>query len=227
MYGPPMMMPPGGGGGDEMILLVMMMFCCMFSVIAGAGWYFLMAPEEGDECSGKDENGNYVIDDKGKCVLYSCNTGYYKSGKECLVDQSGKDCEGSDPNAEYETDVSNVCTFVMCDYGYNIGEDGNCVEVEDDGSSADGGSGNGSSADGGSGNGSGADGGGGGGSSGSCVKSTSKTACNVTCGGGTKTKTTTWVATGGATSCPSPSTIEIPCNSQSCSVAEAPAGTTS
>ena len=123
------MMPPGGGGGDEMmILLVMMMFCCIFSVIAGAGWYFLTAPEEGDECSGKDENGNYVIDDKGKCVLDSCNTGYYKSGKECLVDQSGKDCEGSDPNAEYETDVSNVCTFVMCDYGYNIGEDGNCVE---------------------------------------------------------------------------------------------------
>ena len=128
MYGLPMMMPPGGGGGEEMILVVMMMFCCIFSVIAGAGWFFLMAPEEGDECSGKDENGNYVIDDRGKCVLDSCNTGYYKSGKECLVDQSGKDCTGADPNATYETDVSNVCTFVMCDYGYNIDDSGTCVE---------------------------------------------------------------------------------------------------
>ena len=127
MYGLPMM-PPGGGGGEEMILVVMMMFCCIFSVIAGAGWFFLMAPEEGDECSGKDENGNYVIDDRGKCVLDSCNTGYYKSGKECLVDHSGKDCTGADPNATYETDVSNVCTFVMCDYGYNIDDSGTCVE---------------------------------------------------------------------------------------------------
>jgi len=219
MYGPPMMMPPGGGGDEMMILVVMMMmFCCMFSVIAGAGWYFLMAPEEGDECTGKDENGNYEIDSKGDCVLWSCGSGYYKSGKECLVDQSGKDCTGADPNAEYETDVSNVCTFVMCDYGYNIDDSGTCVEVEDDGSAADDGSdsSSGSAADDGSGS-----------SSGSCVKTTSKTACNVTCGGGTKTKTTTWVATGGATSCPSPSTIEIPCNSQACSVAEAPAGATS
>ena len=214
MYGAPMMMmPPPGGGGDEMILIVMMMmFCCIFSVIAGAGWYFLMAPEEGDECTGKDENGNYVIDDKGKCVLDSCNTGYYKSGKECLVDHSGKDCTGADPNATYETDVSNVCAFVICDYGYNIDDSGTCVEVEDDGSAADDGSGGSSGSS---------------GSSGSCVETTSKTACNVTCGGGTKTKTTTWVATSGATSCPSPSTIEIPCNSQDCSVAEAPAGTTS
>jgi hypothetical protein len=129
-----MMPPPGGGGDEEMILVVMMMFCCIFSVIAGAGWFFLMAPEEGDECSGKDENGNYEIDDKGKCVLVSCNTGYYKSGKECLVDHSGKDCTGADPNATYETDVSNVCSFVMCDYGYNIDDSGTCVEVEDDGS---------------------------------------------------------------------------------------------
>ena len=128
MYGAPMMMPPPGGGGDEMILIVMMMFFCMFSVIAGAGWYFLMAPEEGDECTGKDENGNYVIDDKGKCVLMSCGSGYYLSGEECLVDQSGKDCEGSDPNAIYETNVSNVCSFVMCEYGYNIDDNGNCVE---------------------------------------------------------------------------------------------------
>jgi hypothetical protein len=72
-----------------MIVVIVMMFCMVF--IAVGAYLFLNRPQEGDECEGKDENGNYVIDDEGKCVLDDCASGYYKSGKECLVDQSDDD----------------------------------------------------------------------------------------------------------------------------------------
>jgi hypothetical protein len=72
-----------------MIVVIVMMFCMV--LVAVGAYLFLNRPQEGDECEGKDENGNYVIDDEGECVLKSCKSGYIKSGKECLVDQSDED----------------------------------------------------------------------------------------------------------------------------------------
>jgi hypothetical protein len=104
-----------------MIVVVVMMFCMV--LVAVGAYLFLNRPQEGDECDGKDENGNYVIDDKGKCVLDSCASGYYKSGEECLVDQSGVDCIPTgtpDPQGIYLTNQLGGCDLSTCEPGYNL-----------------------------------------------------------------------------------------------------------
>ena len=68
-----------------MIIVIVMMFCML--LMAVGAYLFLTRPQEGDECEGEDENGNYEINDEGECVLDSCASGYYKSGKECLVEE--------------------------------------------------------------------------------------------------------------------------------------------
>ena len=86
------------GSQDMMIIVVMMMMMSsVFSVLAGSGWFFTL-PEEGDECEGKDDNGNYVIDEDGKCVLDECDYGYSKSssGKKCIVDEIDTDDDDDD-----------------------------------------------------------------------------------------------------------------------------------
>jgi hypothetical protein len=109
------------GSQDMMIIVVMMMMMSsVFSVLAG-GAFFLTRPEEGDECKGKDDNGNYVIDEDRDCVLDYCDPGYYKSGKKCLEDQSGDVCEPTgikDPNGTYLTDQSGDCIMSGCETGY-------------------------------------------------------------------------------------------------------------
>ena len=85
------------GSQDMMIIVVMMMMMSsVFSVLAG-GAFFLTRPEEGDECEGKDENGNYVIDEDGDCVLDYCDVGYTRSGNGCVVDagDGGEDDDDS------------------------------------------------------------------------------------------------------------------------------------
>jgi hypothetical protein len=112
-----------------MIVVIVMMFCMVF--IAVGAYLFLNRPQEGDECEGKDENGNYVIDDEGECVLDNCVSGYYKSGKECLVDQSGEDCEPEgtpDPGGVYLTDQVGGCELSSCESPYVISGD-KCVVV--------------------------------------------------------------------------------------------------
>ena len=106
---------------DMMIIVVMMMMMSsVFAVLAG-GAFFLTRPEEGDECKGEDENGNYVIDEDGKCVLDYCDTGYYKSGKKCLEDKSGDSCEPTgtkDPQGVYLTNQLGECDLSDCNMGY-------------------------------------------------------------------------------------------------------------
>ena len=62
-----------------------------------------------------------------------------------------------------------------------------------------------------------------------CQGSWSTAACSATCGGGTKTKTwtTTRLPRYGGRACPSPKTRVLTCNSQPCSVAQAPPAATS
>ena len=86
------------GSQDILIIVIMMMMMSsVFSVIAGGG-LFLTLPEEGDECEGKDDNGKYVIDEDGKCVLDECDYGYSKSssGKKCIVDEIDTDSDTDD-----------------------------------------------------------------------------------------------------------------------------------
>jgi len=114
-----------------MIEIILLLACCCFIfIVVLAGW-FLNRGEEGDECEGKDENGTYEIDDKLKCVLKSCGSGYYKSGKKCLVDQSGVACVPTgtpDPQGIYLTNSSNVCTL-SCEDGYVVDGD-ECSRLE-------------------------------------------------------------------------------------------------
>jgi len=103
--------------------IILLLACCCFVFMIALGAFFLNRGEEGDECEGKDENGTYEIDEDLKCVLKSCNNGYYKSGKECLVDQSGVVCVPtgtSDPQGIYLKNMSNVCTLSSCKTGYVV-----------------------------------------------------------------------------------------------------------
>jgi len=86
------------GSQDMMIIVVMMMMMSsVFSVIVGGG-LFLTLPQEGDECEGKDTNGNYVIDEDLECVLDYCDSGYSisSSGKKCIVDEIYTDDDDDD-----------------------------------------------------------------------------------------------------------------------------------
>ena len=104
-----------------MIEIILLLACCCFIfIVVLAGW-FLSRGEEGDECEGKDKKGTYEIDEDLKCVLKSCDTKYYKSGKECLVDKSGVVCVPigtPDPQGTYLKNRSNVCTLSSCATGY-------------------------------------------------------------------------------------------------------------
>ena len=93
------------------IVVVVMMFCMVF--IAVGAYLFLNRPQEGDECEGEDENGNYEIDDKGKCVLDSCASGYYKSGKECLVEE--EDDEPDTPSCQPDQTFDAQTGTVACE----------------------------------------------------------------------------------------------------------------
>jgi len=87
-----------------MIEIILLLACCCFVFMIALGAFFLNMGEEGDECKGKDKKGKYVRDEDLECVLESCDTGYYKSGKECLVDQSGVVCVPTgtpDPQGTY------------------------------------------------------------------------------------------------------------------------------
>ena len=126
------------------IVVMMMMMSSVFAVLAG-GAFFLNRPEEGDECKGEDENGNYVIDEDGKCVLDYCDTGYYKSGKKCLEDTSGAPCEPTgtkDPQGIYLTDQLGECDLSDCNMGYT--KSGTTCIVEEGESESESGSGSGS-----------------------------------------------------------------------------------
>ena len=98
-----------------MIEIVLLLACCCFIfIVVLAGW-FLNRGEEGDECEGKDDNGTYEIDEDLKCVLKSCNNGYYKSGKECHTDQSGDTCVPTGTpkiDGSYITDKIGNCVYV-------------------------------------------------------------------------------------------------------------------
>ena len=98
-----------------MIEIILLLACCCFVFMIALGAFFLNMGEEGDECEGKDKNGTYEIDEDLKCVLKSCDTGYYKSGKKCLVDQSGDTCVpiGTPKiDGSYITDKIGNCVYV-------------------------------------------------------------------------------------------------------------------
>ena len=91
------------GSQNMMIIVVMMMMMSsVFSVLAGGALFFTL-PEEGDECEGKDTNGNYVIDEDGKCVLDECDYGYSisSSGKKCIVDEIYDDSDSGGGAGRY------------------------------------------------------------------------------------------------------------------------------
>ena len=106
-----------------MIEIILLLACCCFIfIVVLAGW-FLTRGEEGDECEGKDDNGNYEIDEELDCVLKSCGSGYYKSGKECLVDNSGVACVPigtPDPQGTYLTTKIGGCELSSCKTGYVV-----------------------------------------------------------------------------------------------------------
>jgi len=104
------------------VVMMLLLFVFAGAVI----YYFLTRPEEGEECEGKDDNGVYEIDDKGKCVLKSCNVGWYKSGKECLVNLSGSDCVPTgtpEPLGTYLTNQTGGCELKSCKSPYIVSGD--------------------------------------------------------------------------------------------------------
>ena len=112
-----------------MIEIILLLACCCFVFMIALGAFFLNMGEEGDECEGKDDNGKYVRDKDLDCVLKSCDTKYYKSGKECLVDKSGVVCVPigtPDPQGTYLTTQIGGCELISCATGY-IKDDDECA----------------------------------------------------------------------------------------------------
>ena len=110
-------------GSQDMktVVVIVMMLLSVLAVIGGV--YFFTQPSEGDECEGKDKNGNYVIDQDGKCTLDYCDTGYYESNGKCKEDKSGDSCEPTgtkDPQGIYLTDQMGLCELTGCNTGYSM-----------------------------------------------------------------------------------------------------------
>jgi hypothetical protein len=107
-----------------MIVILLLICCCIIVVVAGGGGYFFLTQKnEGDECEGDDENGTYVIDADGKCILESCDIGYRKVGEECVEFSTNSPCTPSgtsDPQGKYVYDSEGNCIFDSCNSGYNV-----------------------------------------------------------------------------------------------------------
>ena len=108
-------------------LIIVLLMCCCLSLLMGVGWFFLSKPKEGDKCEGKDPNGVYKINSKGKCVLDSCKGDYYVSGTECKQDFTGDDCTPTSnviTGGIYMKNKSGEeCEFYGCNIGYSIVDD--------------------------------------------------------------------------------------------------------
>ena len=109
-------------GSQDMLIIVimMMMMSSVFSVIVGGG-LFLTLPQKGDECEGKDDNGYYVIDEDGKCVLDECDYGYSisSSGKKCIVDKIYDD----DDDDDEDDDDDDTTTEYVYEFSVNVQND--------------------------------------------------------------------------------------------------------
>jgi hypothetical protein len=74
------------GGGDGILIGVgLFVFLIIISLVVWAMNPDLFKKKEGDDCKIDDGDirGTYEIDDKGKCVLKSCDTGWRVDGKKC------------------------------------------------------------------------------------------------------------------------------------------------
>ena len=187
---------------QAVIAIMVLMFCTIFVVI---GYSYFTSKQEGDSCSGKDDNAEYEYNDKRQCKFVKCVDGYAQdSDGVCVVDQSGEDCVGSDQNAVYETDILGECEFVSCESGYELGVGGTCVTTSAPPSPAPAPAQQ------------------------NCVATPNAWgACSATCGGGTQTRgyTITTAESGGG-ECPQRSqTDSQPCNTQACLPSGSQAGT--
>jgi hypothetical protein len=187
---------------QAVIAIMVLMFCTIFVVI---GYSYFTGKQEGDSCSGKDDNAEYEYNDKRQCKFVKCVDGYAQdSDGVCVVDQSGEDCVGSDQNAVYETDILGECEFVSCESGYELGVGGTCVTTSAPPSPSPSPSPQ------------------------NCVATPNAWgACSATCGGGTQTRgyTITTSESGGGT-CPERSqTDSQDCNTQDCPPSGSQVGT--
>jgi hypothetical protein len=178
---------------QAVIAIMVLIFCTIFVVI---GYSYFTSKQEGDSCSGKDDNAEYEYNDKRQCKFAKCVDGYVEdSDGVCVLDQSGEECAGSDQNANYETDILGECEFVSCESGYELGVGGTCVTTSAPPSPQN------------------------------CVATPNAWgACSATCGGGTQTRgyTITTPESGGGT-CPQRSQTDTqPCNTQACGSSSSP-----
>ena len=102
-------------------VLVLLLLCSIMSVMAGGLW-ISSRPKEGDVCEGTDPKGSYLINKERKCVLASCDDGYYVSGTECKKDKTGEDCEPEDgvEGGVYLSDKTGNCELFTCLDGYTF-----------------------------------------------------------------------------------------------------------
>ena len=102
-------------------VLVLLLLCSIMSVMAGGLW-INSRPKEGDVCEGTDPNGSYLINKERKCVLASCDDGYYISGTECKKDKTGEECEPEDgvEGGVYLSDKTGNCELFTCLDGYTF-----------------------------------------------------------------------------------------------------------
>jgi len=184
---------------QAVIAIMVLIFCTIFMVI---GYSYFTSKQEGDSCSGKDDNAEYEYNDKRQCKFAKCVDGYAQdSDGVCVVDQSGEDCVGSDQNAHYETDILGECEFVSCESGYELGVGGTCVTTSAPPAPSPSPSPSPAPAP------------------QNCVATPNAWgACSATCGGGTQTRgyTITTAESNGGT-CPQRSqTDSQPCNEEAC-----------
>lgn len=105
------------------ILILILMLGIGFMVLYQMGYLEQFFLQEGDTCEPEgtaDSNATYTIDADGECV-FTCKSGYKKSGDVCIEDTTGDACttEDMDDRGTYVYNASGTCALSSCSGAYD------------------------------------------------------------------------------------------------------------
>lgn len=106
-----------------LIFIIILMVGIGFMISYQMGYLEQFFTQEGDVCEPEgtaDSNATYTIDADKECV-FTCKSGYKKSGDVCIEDTTGDACttEDMDSMGTYMYNASGTCTLSSCSGAYD------------------------------------------------------------------------------------------------------------